>query len=92
MADCLWTTLFVALLLWLVGAALLTIAYVVDGPTLVTALAKDGLSPIEARLILAVFLVFWPIGLTAALPWALAKMREVTASKRQQKSHGIRSY
>ncbi|MBX9792307.1 MAG: hypothetical protein K2Y37_25690 [Pirellulales bacterium] len=90
MAEGLWTTLFVALLIWLVGAALLAIAYVVDGQTLVTALTQVGLSPIEAKLMLADFLVFWPIGLTAALPWALAKMREVTATKRQQNSYGIR--
>lgn len=92
MAECVWTTLFVALLLWLVGAALLAIAYVLDGQTLVTALAQDGLSPIEARLILAVFLVFWPICLSVALPWAVAKLREVTATKRRQKSYSIRSY
>jgi hypothetical protein len=91
MSDNVWTALFVSFVLWLFGAGFCAMRCVTDSKKILDALEQDGFSTVEARLVLAVFIAYWPICLTVALPWVIHKVRMLSAKKKQQDLYKTRS-
>jgi len=66
---------------WVIGSGLCAMPCVVDAPRILDALERESLSPIECRLVLGVFIAFWPICLASALPWAIRTIWAISERK-----------
>ena len=74
-------TLFVIWIFWIIGSGLCAMPCVTGADKILDTLEREGLSPIESRLVMAVFIMWWPICLTVALPWTIRKIAAISEKK-----------